>query len=58
MHAFSVLQLESDCNFAELFRESAAAINININERKSKNSLTLRDKMLRIKSEIKEKLRI
>ena len=56
MHAFTVLQLESDCNFAELFKESAAAMNININERKSENSLTLQDKMLRIDSEIKKKL--
>ena len=36
-----------------LIKELAAAINIHINERKSKTSLTLQDKMLRIESEIK-----
>ena len=45
-------------NFAELFKEPATAINIHIDERKSKNSLTLQDKMLRIESEIKKEFHI
>ena len=33
-------------DFAEVFKESAAAVNIHIEQHKSKTSLTLQDKML------------